>query len=144
MRYGRAYRVIIPAFFELVGCSPSPGSSKLRASDHQIDPDARPSIPLFPHNLVEELSAVVCEQLLSCCRQSDRIVFFSYFIDDERLAGPIPRMQPNAALDFQTCPALLEELHSHIWLERLDAGQVIFHDRAGQYLYGNTQARITC
>ena len=88
------------------------------------------SVALTSGNLVQELSAAVCERLTSCCNGTDQNEFFSNFLDDERLAELAPRMPPNAPLTPESCPGLLEELYPKIWLgswlERVDAREVIF------------------
>ena len=68
------------------------------------DIDRTAAIALTPTNIVQELAAAVCEQLTSCCGESDQNDFFINFIDDERLAELAPRMPPNAPLEADTCP----------------------------------------
>ena len=134
MKHLRAHWAIIIISLIITACSNS--SSSVETSDGRTDIDSAesPAIALTPTNIVQELAAAVCEQLTSCCGESDQNDFFINFIDDERLAELAPRMPPNAPLESDTCPTLLEELYPQIWLgswlERVEAREVIFNSEA--------------
>ena len=93
----------------------------------------RVSNRLTPTNIVQELAAAVCEQLTSCCGESDQNDFFINFIDDERLAELTPDATQRTAWG-RHLSSLLEELYPQIWLgswlERVEAREVIFNSEA--------------
>ena len=134
MKHLRAHWAIIIISLIITACSNSSSSVETSDGRTDIDPAESPAIALTPTNIVQELAAAVCEQLTSCCGESDQSDFFINFVDDERLAELAPRMPPNAPLESDTCPTLLEELYPQIWLgswlERVEAREVIFNSEA--------------
>ena len=144
MRTAQTLGVFLLIISVLSGCSAQDtnlGNAENTATTASND---RPTVALTAGNIVQELSAAVCERLTSCCNETDQNEFFSNFIDDERLAELAPMMPPNAPLTADTCPALLEELYPQIWLgswlERVEAREVIFDSDGAQACMANLHA----
>ena len=73
----------------------------------------------------------ICEALLNCCDDESQALYFYNYLENESLSAQHDYLPPNAALNPETCPSIMNELLSEVWLgswkSQAEAGLVSYN-----------------